>query len=124
MATIVIIDDDIDFLFQLKMMLGKTYSVVTFNKSDEGLKYLFHQRPDLVILDLMIDTYDEGFVNARKIRKLYPDLPIILLTAVGSETGVSFSDPAVTPQEQFNVNKVLDKGCPMQVIQRTIEKYL
>ncbi len=106
------------------MNLSRLYNVLTFNNSAEAIKHIRQYRPDLVIADLMMNTYDEGFINARKIKSIYPDLPVILLTAVGSETGISFTDISPMAAEQLIVNEVIDKGCSAQTLIKSIEKYL
>ena len=47
--------------------------------------------PDLAILDLMMDQHDDGFVLSHHLKRLLPGLPVILVTAVTAETGISFA---------------------------------
>ena len=124
MKKVVIIDDDIDLLYQLKVVLTELLiEVVTFENSNEALLYITKNRPDLVIVDLMMESNDIGFINAKKIKKLYADVPIILLSAVGAETGISFTDLA-SETSQLYVNEIIDKGKSFDYIKNVIKKYI
>jgi|YNPMSStandDraft_1061717.scaffolds.fasta_scaffold00712_9 CheY-like chemotaxis protein len=124
MKKVVIIDDDIDLLYQLKVVLTELLiEVVTFENSNEALLYITKNRPDLVIVDLMMESNDIGFINAKKIKKLYADVPIILLSAVGAETGISFTDLS-SETSQLYVNEIIDKGKSFDYIKNVIKKYI
>jgi DNA-binding response OmpR family regulator len=51
------------------------------------------EQPDLIVLDLMMEKHDTGFgvAKALKADPIYKKIPILMLTAVGSETGIDFS---------------------------------
>ncbi len=51
------------------------------------------EQPDLIVLDLMMEKHDTGFGVARALKAdpVYKNIPILMLTAVGTETGVDFS---------------------------------
>ncbi len=89
--TILVMDDDIDLLMQLEMQLDAAgYDVCTAQTQDEAEAAIDDKSIDLAILDLMVDHQDTGFVLCYRIRKRRPDLPIILISAVTSETGIEF----------------------------------
>src|ERR1035438_8559556 len=89
---ILVVEDDIDQLDQLSMILkADGYDVITAQGQAEGEEAILTSIPDLAILDLMMENMDSGFVLCHQIKHLYPDTPVILLTAVKSETGVDFS---------------------------------
>ena len=76
---ILAIDDDGVFLKLLGKVLGdKGYQVVAAASGQEGLKLLFEQRPDLVLLDVVMPKMD-GWQTCERIRDL-SDIPIIMLT--------------------------------------------
>jgi CheY-like chemotaxis protein len=72
-------------------------------------KKIENEKPDLVLLDVMMETQDEGFHIAYQIRnnEEMSDLPIIMLTAVGSETGFSFDKEK--DEDFLPVNEFLEK---------------
>ena len=82
--TILLVDDDDVFVEAVTAVLESRYRVVRAANGTEGLKIIAEERPDLVILDVMMDYLSEGFEVARKLREdeTTADLPIIMLTGV------------------------------------------
>lgn len=81
---LLIIDDDVTLVNALKLYLSKGgYEVLTATNGQEGLQTLYNQRPDLVVLDLMMPKMD-GWQVCQRIREL-SDVPIIMLTARDQE---------------------------------------
>jgi CheY-like chemotaxis protein len=63
---ILLVDDDIDIIITLKTILkSKGYEVVSAMNKKEGIDKLRNEKPDLVILDVMMTTHYEGFEMAR-----------------------------------------------------------
>jgi CheY-like chemotaxis protein len=92
---IFIVDDDIDFLEMHSTVLkNRGYEVTTAQSAKECLEKLESVRPDLVVLDVMMEKFDAGFEVTKKIKKRYPRLPVILLTSIGPQTGLEFSSNA------------------------------
>jgi len=127
MAKILLVDDDPDFVEVTKLILEKNgHQVITASSGEEGWKKAQEQDIDLFLLDVMMETPDEGFQLAYKIRKddKLKQKPIILLTAVGKVTGFKFDkekDEDFLPVEEYiekpvkpedlldKINKVLNK---------------
>ncbi len=104
---ILIVDDDTDIITVLKAILENAgYSVITALSKKEGLEKL-PEKPDIAILDVIMETNQAGFELAREIRKKpdYEKLPILMLTSVGDVTGVNFqaamSDPDWLPADAY-----------------------
>jgi DNA-binding response OmpR family regulator len=107
--TILVIDDDTDILRVLKANLElHKYNVVTAASWTEGQKAISAKKPDIMILDLMLPDGD-GVEICRTLRKQYPSLPIIMLTAkdkisdkvIGLESGAD--DYVVKPFETLEL---------------------
>lgn len=82
---LLLIDDDITLTKALSMYLSHAgYEVCTASSGGEGLRAFFTQRPDLVILDIMMPQLD-GWEVCRRIREM-STTPILMLTARGQET--------------------------------------
>jgi DNA-binding response OmpR family regulator len=61
-AKILVIDDDPDFRKIVTIMLESgSYSVITAQNSQEGKEKLFDEKPDLILLDIMMDSIFDGF---------------------------------------------------------------
>jgi len=85
MKTILIIEDDISILMGLKDNLEyEGYRVITETNGKKGLKLAIEKSVGLLLLDIMLPGLN-GHEICRKIKKEKPGLPIIMLTARGSE---------------------------------------
>jgi len=120
---ILIIDDDIDLVEVLRIVLeSHGYTVIDAQDGDRGFKLLEKEKPNLVILDVMMRTEDEGFIIAKKIRNtpVVADIPIIMLTAVTQQTGYQYKKN----DEILPVNEFLEKPVMPNTLIGYIEKYL
>mgnify|MGYP003492659914 CR=1 FL=1 len=71
MALIAVIDDDHDILDASSLVLSaKGYDVITADNPDDGYKIVKSKKPDLIILDVMMNEPDDGFFLAQKFRKI------------------------------------------------------
>ena len=85
MKTILIIEDDVSILRGLKDNLEyEGYKVITETDGEKGLKLAFEKKTDLILLDIMLPGMN-GYEICRKMKKEKPGLPIIMITARGSE---------------------------------------
>ncbi len=96
-SKILIIDDDPDIVEAMKVVLESAkYKVVIAKSGGEGLKKVKPEKPDLIILDVMMETGDKGFDVARALKGSQDskDIPILMLTAVKEKTGLDFKKEA------------------------------
>lgn len=82
--TILITDDDGIFVEALTAVLESRYEIQAASNGKEALAQVQEQRPDLIILDVMMDYMSEGFDVARALRTKDETkaIPIIMLTGV------------------------------------------
>ncbi len=124
-TTILLTDDDVDYLFQMRFYLEQSgFRVVTAESQKQAEEVLQSTRPDLAIYDLMMETEDSGFILSYKTRRQYPDVPIIIATAVASETGVSFSLNSEQEQKWIKADLYLEKGIRKEQMVKEINKLL
>jgi len=77
---ILVIDDDHNLLRGMQYGLeGEGYHVVTASDGREAMRLVYSERPDLIILDIMMPRLD-GWQVCRRVREM-SDVPIIILTA-------------------------------------------
>ncbi len=107
-SKILIIDDDEDFVTATKIVLeGKGYKTTVAKDPQEALSRLEEEKPDLIILDVMMEGKAAGFIFSREIRKNpeFADIPILMLTAMREQTGFFFpgeaKHPVFLPVEEF-----------------------
>ena len=85
------------------------------------MEKLADSKPDLVILDVMMEQFDSGFHVSAKIKKKYSDLPVMLLTSIGAQTGLDFS----SNEEVLRIRKadvILDKPVSPKILIDAIER--
>ncbi|MGM0565833.1 MAG: response regulator [Bacteroidota bacterium] len=123
--TILIADDDPDYLFQLDIIIkGFGYNTITASSQRECEKIIESMKPDLAILDLMMENEDSGFILSYKLKKKYPDVPVIIATAVTAETGISFQVDSEEQQEWIKADRFLDKGIKNEQLENEINQLL
>jgi CheY-like chemotaxis protein len=123
--TILIADDDPDYLYQTGFNLKKAgYNTVTVESQAQAESVIFRFRPDLAIFDLMMENDDSGFILCYKLKKKYPDVPVILATAVSHETGMSFSLDSEQEKLWIRADSYLEKGIRPEQLDQEIMKLL
>jgi len=125
MATILIIDDDADFIASEGAVLKRAgYAVESASTPEEGLDKIKTAKPNLVILDVMMPDGYEGFGVARDIRETLGlrDLPIVLLTNLHERKQVPYR---FAPDEDYlPVDVFLDKPAKPAELVATVRKLL
>jgi CheY-like chemotaxis protein len=114
---ILIIDDNPDMALAVSMPLEAAgYQVAWAPSGREGLDKILEIAPDLVILDVMMETSTAGFQVSLALRSPDPsssyarfrDIPILMLTAIHTTTSLRFGpDEAYLPVDDF-VEKPVD----------------
>jgi two-component system KDP operon response regulator KdpE len=85
--TLLLIEDDITLCEALRFMLAKKgFTVEVANSAISGLQKAYAVKPDAIILDIMLPDMD-GWQTCARFREM-SDVPIIMLTALGSEENV------------------------------------
>jgi CheY-like chemotaxis protein len=115
--TILIIDDNADMALAISMPLEAAgYQVARAQSGREGLDKVLELAPDLIILDVMMETSTAGFQVSLTLRSPDPsspyarfrDIPILMLTAIHTTTSLRFGpDEAYLPVDDF-VEKPVD----------------
>jgi len=114
---ILIVDDDKDIFESMKIVLeAEGYDVLWATNGEDGLKLAADKKPDLMILDVIMNTDDEGFQVAYKLKqnKDLADIPVIMATSVSQKTGFSFDKDR--DSEFLPVNEFLEKPIDPKVL--------
>jgi CheY-like chemotaxis protein len=123
--TILIVDDDLDYLIQTRIKIEKFgYKTITADSQREAELILDKIKPDLAIIDLMMENEDSGFILSYKLKKKYPDVPVIIATAVAAETGISFDIHDENNRKWIRADAFLEKGIKTEILKHEIEKLL
>jgi len=117
-AKILLVDDDIDFVEATRTILeSKPYEVIVAYEGDEGLRKAREEKPDLVLLDIIMPVKD-GFTAAEQFKKdpQLSKIPVIMLTSYSAKrsgTAIPVSrgleleaedyvEKPISPDELFN----------------------
>jgi CheY-like chemotaxis protein len=126
-VNIVMIDDNTDFLFTMETFLKKNgFEVHTAEDGQKGLELIRKALPDLVLLDIMMETLFSGFEVCKAVRS-DDDLkyiPIIGISAMGEELDIDYSqwpDYEYFRPDAF-LDKPIDKQRLLQLIPEVIQK--
>lgn len=126
---ILLVDDDPDQRLTLRLPLeANGYQVFEAESFAAGLEAVQEAKPDLIILDVMMDTTTAGFQFALSIHSTDPDsefkefknIPIIMLTAIHSTTPLRFAPDA----DYLPVQDFLEKPVEPDILLKTVAKYL
>jgi len=84
MKKLLIVEDEFGAREALRETFHNLYEIHAAENAMEGLSYLSKERADLVVLDLVMPRMD-GMAFLTEIRQLYPDLPVLVVTASSSD---------------------------------------
>jgi len=122
---ILLIDDDVDLIELNKALLTVMgYEVLFSYNGQEGLDMIAQHAPDLIILDVMMNSPGEGFEVARAIKENQDTrhIPIVMLSAVNNESGFSLR---VGPDKAWNpVDAFIDKPVRKEQLIKTVRNLL
>ena len=114
---ILIVDDEKDFLEAISTYLNKEgYSTKCSQSGKEALEILKSERPDLVLLDVVMPDFD-GVDTLAEIRKIYPDLAVIMITAYTS-------NKRIIEAEEYGVTGFFRKSSDFSHAAKMIKTFL
>jgi len=122
---ILVIDDDPNFVVAMKPVLeSKGYKVASACNREEAMKVLKRRKPDLILLDIMMERMTDGFDICHKL-KHDPEMktiPVLAVSSITEETGFTFSP--VTDGEYFEADDFMEKPVPPKALLERIDKLL
>ncbi|MFO7820941.1 MAG: response regulator [Lentisphaeria bacterium] len=123
--TVLLVDDDQDFVEQQKMVLESAgYKIKTAFGQNEAEQKLADLKPDIALIDLMMEHADGGFSLCYKIKKQYPDVPVIIITSVASEASLDFDTSTEEERSWIKADAMLNKPVRPEQLIGTVEKVL
>ena len=122
---VLVIDDDPDIQEAIRLVLEKEgLEVLTAENGAKGLELAAKEKPDLIFLDVMMTTQDEGFQTAYRLRAGtdLADVPIIMVTSVSKVTGFAFDKEK--DQDFLPVSEFIEKPISPKQLKDIVRKYL
>jgi two-component system alkaline phosphatase synthesis response regulator PhoP len=114
---VLVVDDDVDLVKVMRGALeSKAYEVIVAYNGQEGLEKAKKEKPDLVVLDIMMPVVD-GFVFANEFRKdpSLAKVPVIALTSFSESLGQPFP---------FEVSEYIRKPIRPKDLVAKVEEFL
>ncbi len=123
MATILLVDDDVDLVEMCRAVLAhRGHEVLSAYSAKEARGILESRCPDIVVLDVMMESDTAGFQLALEIHERFPEMPAVMLSGIHSATGVPFR---FEPDEDWlPVVKFIDKPAPPSTLADEVEAIL
>jgi len=124
---VLMVDDDPDFLEATKAVIeGSGYKVITANSPTECFACLEKQKPNLIILDVMMVRDSSGFDVSRELKRnpATKDIPILMLSAVDQKYPEFNFPSAAGDQSWLPVETFLDKPVEAGVLIQHVRKLL
>ena len=116
---ILCVDDDADLLDLLRMQLEKGgYAVEAAFSAEEGLSKFREVKPDLIVLDLMMEEIDAGTNLVKELKLSGNRAPILLLSSMGDQLNLS------TGYRELGLDAVFQKPVNAEALLRTIKAKL
>ncbi len=131
--SVLVVDDDPDIVESIKLVLNaNSFQVSTSENTEDGLARARSEKPDLILLDVMIPQGTEGFEFVWDLRAdrdpTVKKIPIILLTALHDTTELRFypdqSDTTYAAGEYLPVQGFIDKPIEPRSLVEKINKAL
>ena len=123
---ILIIDDDADLLASTKLFLQtRNYEVATAINTKTGLQILNSFKPDLVILDIIMDSNLEGFnfLNDLKSDDSLKKIPVVMNTSMAQVIGVNMRS-VIEEAENFPGTRFVEKSGDWDELLKAVEELL
>ncbi len=123
--TVLLVDDDDDFLFQQRLQLENAgFHVIAAQGQGQAEEIVARLRPDVAVVDVMMENPDAGFVLCHHIRKKDPSIPVILVTSVNSETGMDFDMATEEDRAWIKADALLAKPIRFEQLRGEIDRLL
>lgn len=116
---ILVVDDDPDVISALTTILESGgYTVVSAPNGTIGMQKALSEKPDLMIIDIVMDTYSEGFILITNLlaNPATKNIPNIILTSLGLQQELDMICPA-----ELGTKNILQKPVAPDVLIRTVQ---
>jgi DNA-binding response OmpR family regulator len=117
--TILVVDDDPNIILFCETVLGHGgFRVVSADSAAGGFDTARRERPDLMIVDVMMEEVDSGFRLAERLGVLLPGVPILMLSAIAGAATKVFNVSA------YPVADLVDKPVEASVLLQKVRRLL
>ena len=123
--TILFVDKDILFVEQMRQrFLSAGYRVLSARSQAEAERIIETTRPNVVVSEVLLEHQDGGFCLAWKVKKKYPDVPVIMVSAVTWHTGLYFNLSTPEDRTWIKADVFLDKPIRAEELESVVQSAL
>jgi CheY-like chemotaxis protein len=122
-AKILIVDDDPDFVAYTRTVLeNHNYEVISAGNSDSGMLTLTREKPDLVILDVIMSSVLDGLSMSQRMAEdtVLSQIPIVMVTSIANTDYLAL----FPTDESIHIDAFLTKPIAPSELIRQIERLL
>lgn len=118
---ILYVDDDPDYLEVVRVILESAgYEVAEAGTAEEGVRVYQQRKPDLVLVDMMMEEVDAGTTFVKELRLLGNTAPIYMLSSVGESLNLTADHVALGLSGIFQ--KPIDRNTLLTVLKSRLKK--
>jgi CheY-like chemotaxis protein len=122
-AKILVVDDDPDFVEYMRTVLeGNDYRVVSAGNSEQGMLALGREKPDLVVLDVIMSSVLDGLSMSQRMAE-DPDLkhvPVVMVTSIANTDYLAL----FPTDESIHIDAFLTKPIAPAELLRQVDRLL
>jgi len=130
-TSLLVVDDEVGVRESIRLIFGKHYRVHEARSSEEALRKVKEETPDIVLLDILMPGAD-GLETLKQIKKIHPEGQVIMLTALNTartaftakETGAFdyVTKPFDVDELRLRVDRALEKSLLSRELERLQEE--
>ncbi len=122
---ILLVDNDPDFVESLRIPLEAAgHEVTTADGMKTGRAAFENRRPDIALIDLMMEDTDGGFTLCHLFKRQAPTMPVIIISAVNSDTGIDFDAATHEERAWIKADAFLAKPIRFEQLEREIMRHM
>ena len=120
--TVLLVDDDVDMIEQVRLVVAKEYAVEVAYSGSEAVEKIAARKFDCIVMDVMMEDLSDGLDTAKKLKEdpKTSAIPIIMLTSVNEH----YDYRSQTDSSYFPNDKWLDKPFKPEVLMAEIKKLI
>ena len=122
---ILVVDDDQDLRMQMSLYLtGLGYDVLEADSEASGAELIATETFDAAVLDLMMENQDSGFILGYRIKKRNAAIPVIIVSAVTRETGLTFDIATRDDRSWVKADAFINKDLRFEQLSGELQRLL
>lgn len=123
--TVLLVDDDADFVLQNRVLLEENgYEVLAAYNARQCLEVMERRRPDLIVLDMMMESRTEGFNLSRDLRNSEhtKGIPLLMITSVNDTIPFRLEPDSTWLPVDVLIEKPVDPALFLDVVDRILRR--